>query len=239
MKYLFCFFVLFPQAINRDHWDFVVIWNVGQGSMSSYITPTQCVHVDMGGENFPQKLIENCRGKDNFLYLTHFDWDHINFVNKTYRQLDSLCLATSLPNHLKPKKIYWLSKLRHCSQSSKGIIQLQTSQFKKSNESHVYLLAEKVLITGDDPQYEEKLLVPHLEKYKNKIRYLVAGHHGSRTSTSGALLRSLVHLRMVLISARKKRYGHPHKEVLEKLKKMAVPGVNTESYGHLYIYSGN
>lgn len=68
------------------------------------------------------------------------------------------------------------------------------------------------------------------------VRVLALGHHGSRTSTSKDLLKELPNLKLAIASARKRRYGHPHRETVEALGKFKVPILSTEDWGNIVIW---
>ncbi|GAA0784890.1 DNA internalization-related competence protein ComEC/Rec2 [Marinobacterium sediminicola] len=86
-----------------------------------------------------------------------------------------------------------------------------------------------LLITGDlDMSGEYKLLSGG---HHAPVTWLVAGHHGSRDSTTGAIL-DLLAPEWVLISAGKyNRFGHPHKEVIAKLEARDIPWMVTANAG--------
>lgn len=72
------------------------------------------------------------------------------------------------------------------------------------------------MFTGDSPSAIENWLVT-LDGQSLHSDVLKAGHHGSRTSTSGEWL-SVVQPRFVVVSAGKNNsYGHPHQEVVDKI----------------------
>jgi competence protein ComEC len=66
-------------------------------------------------------------------------------------------------------------------------------------------------------------------------RWLVLGHHGSRTSTSEALLTHLSGLKQALASSRMARFGHPHAEVRTACRKHGVALISTEAWGHVIL----
>lgn len=67
------------------------------------------------------------------------------------------------------------------------------------------------------------------EKLKN-IKVLQVGHHGSKTSTSDELLK-YINVKNCVISAKKEKFGHPHEEVLNKLKEKNITIKTTELDG--------
>lgn len=69
----------------------------------------------------------------------------------------------------------------------------------------------------------------------NRIRILKCAHHGSSTSTSLPFLK-VFNPDIALISCGlNNRYGHPHKETLDKLTDMAVNVMRTDKGGQLTI----
>ena len=74
-----------------------------------------------------------------------------------------------------------------------------------------------------------------LEEYDlPDIETLVAGHHGSKTSTSEELLDALTP-EQVCISVGSNRYGHPHAEVLWKLKERGCGVYRTDLQGDIHL----
>jgi competence protein ComEC len=90
------------------------------------------------------------------------------------------------------------------------------------------------LLPGDVPEAVERLLVerhgPDL-----RARILKAGHHGSRTSTSEVFL-SAVRPELVVVSAgRRNRYGHPAREVLQRVDAAGSALARTDLEGTVVI----
>lgn len=96
----------------------------------------------------------------------------------------------------------------------------RTMQGKTTNNASV--VAEltygdaSFLFTGDAPQAVEEYLV-FLEGNKLDVDVLKAGHHGSRTSTGVALLQAASPQFVAVSAGVKNRYGHPHRETLERI----------------------
>jgi competence protein ComEC len=87
-----------------------------------------------------------------------------------------------------------------------------------------------VVLSGDLPQEQEDYVVS-LEGSALSSSILKLGHHGSRTSSSEVWLRT-IHPQVATISAGKNnRYGHPHQEVLDLLKKLNIPYLVTFQEG--------
>jgi competence protein ComEC len=90
------------------------------------------------------------------------------------------------------------------------------------------------LLTGDAPAWVEERLVAH---YGGELRadVLKAGHHGSRTASSGAFLDA-VRPELVVVSAGVRNdYGHPHGEVLRRLDARGIPVARTDRDGTVRV----
>jgi competence protein ComEC len=120
---------------------------------------------------------------------------------------------------------------------------LQKHAKKTANEvSRVFVIEKTILAPGDSTEKAEKYWAPQLTFHQinqtpeqNRIRILVLGHHGSRTSTSAALLSRLPHINAAIVSARKKKYGHPHAEVVARLRNKKIPMLLTEEWGSIHF----
>lgn len=88
------------------------------------------------------------------------------------------------------------------------------------------------LLTGDVEKEGERELLRSLEKAGiEKITVLKAAHHGSAGSTPEQLLTLLSPAYTVISCGRDNRYGHPHKELLERLEKQGTQIRITERSG--------
>lgn len=221
--------------------DLFIVWNVGQGLWTTLVTQSYCAHFDIGGEYFPKKVVPYCAQKENLVYLSHGDWDHINLLRRLNQKVTKLCLAVRPTHPLSKSKTQFLKRFKTCQNRSsidlntiQGSVASQAIVKPSANDqSNVFLLNKKILLPGDSGQKAEKLWAGMLPQ--SPIHYLIAGHHGSRSSTSTYLLSRVNQLRMVIVSARKARYGHPHKKVLQRLKKTKASVLTTEAWNHIII----
>ena len=92
------------------------------------------------------------------------------------------------------------------------------------------------LLTGDAPQKIEEYVVA-LDHASVNVDVLKAGHHGSKTSTSDTLLGWASPIYAVISAGKDNRYGHPHAEVLEKLKNSEIEIVRTDEHGTVRMKS--
>jgi competence protein ComEC len=92
------------------------------------------------------------------------------------------------------------------------------------------------LFTGDAEDDQEAHLV---ETYGSQLQadILKAGHHGSKTSTGGALLDAVDPSAVIISSAYDSRYGHPSTETLERLDARSIPTYWTGVHGDTVLVS--
>ncbi|MBP6868596.1 MAG: MBL fold metallo-hydrolase [Candidatus Pacebacteria bacterium] len=101
---------------------------------------------------------------------------------------------------------------------------------------HVVYGETEFFLSGDAPVSVEKYVV-YLEGERLESDVLKAGHHGSHTSTSDELL-AVAKPKMVVISAGKDNsYGHPHKEVVEKIQNTGATMLETSKEGTITLVS--
>lgn len=91
---------------------------------------------------------------------------------------------------------------------------------KESNDtSYVFFVTigtTRVLLMGDASVKVEQELIRVFPDLRADI--LKIGHHGSRSSTSDAFLRHVQPSIAIVSAGKDNPYGHPHKEVVERLK---------------------
>ncbi len=90
------------------------------------------------------------------------------------------------------------------------------------------------MLTGDAPKAVEEYLVSLAGDSSGKsLRsdVLKAGHHGSKTASSELFLGVVAPEYAVFSSGKDNRYGHPHKEVVDRFKRFGIPTLNTADEG--------
>lgn len=94
----------------------------------------------------------------------------------------------------------------------------------------------KFLLTGDATISNEIRLI---NEYKSSLEsdVLKLGHHGSRTSSTVEFLETVKPKISVVSAGRNNRYGHPHPEVLARLKNLKIPYLSTINEGTICLQS--
>jgi competence protein ComEC len=90
-----------------------------------------------------------------------------------------------------------------------------------------------ILLTGDISAEIERAVVPLLTPAR--IRVLKVAHHGSRTSSSSALLESWRPQFAVISCGRGNRFGHPTLEVLQRLEAIGATILRTDLEGQIEL----
>lgn len=111
---------------------------------------------------------------------------------------------------------------------------------KELSDSNNYSIVSKLvyknfdaLFTGDIEKNVEKKLVKSGIDLKSDI--LKIAHHGSKTSTSEEFLKAVDAIMAIIQMGKDNQYGHPHQEVLERLKNLRV--LQTGKHGDVEVFS--
>ncbi|RLC35675.1 hypothetical protein DRH14_00285 [Candidatus Shapirobacteria bacterium] len=98
------------------------------------------------------------------------------------------------------------------------------------------VVGKKVLLTGDAPQQVEQRLVWRGD-LNEEVDILKVSHHGSATGTSQDLLE-VIKPKMAVVGVGKNNYGHPTKEVLDRLKRADIEIRRTDMMGNVILRQG-
>lgn len=229
---LFILFITSPIAL--DEFESLTVWNVGQGQWATYRDSQSCLHFDAGGEKAPlRKIMIHCEGRRNFLFLSHDDFDHIRYTPWLVQKLHA-CWFTSESQ----KKFFKRLKvpIPNCDelQNLPQLVYAPTAKAKSANMQSFIYSHHGILFPGDAPSASEKIWSGH--RLIKSTRILMLGHHGSKTSSSELLLKNLNSLKMSVASSRRSRYGHPHFEILLRMRSHNVPALSTEDWGNIQFY---
>ncbi len=239
MKFLVALLISFwASAVSEVLVDRLIIWNVGQGLWTTIVSLDSCTHIDMGGEKINwKKLVAACGSKSkNKAAFTHFDLDHISFAEQASRRLPGFCIAVPPRGPATAEKIKTFSSFKLCAEKSTELTEINfpiVVASKKPNDHSRVFTGKTALFPGDSTSKQERIWSRFI--LPQRFKYLVLGHHGSKTSTSVKLLKALPQLRLAIASARKKRYGHPHPSVVKNLHARGVAALSTEQWNNIVI----
>lgn len=234
----------------------VTMLDVGQGQCILLCSGGYTALIDCGGssENAGDIAADYLQGlgisRLDLLILTHCHSDHANGVPELLARMDVQNLI--LPALAREESAYRGEILELAQQNGAAVTLLEDNRalsFGEStltlyaplsdggaNEEGLFVLASfddhDILITGDANSFVESLLL----KYDPlpDIEVLVAGHHGSKSSTSELLLDALTP-ETCLISVGYNTYGHPAGETLSRLAVRGIDIYRTDLMGNITI----
>ncbi|MFS0561779.1 DNA internalization-related competence protein ComEC/Rec2 [Terribacillus sp. 179-K 1B1 HS] len=254
--------VLLPYTSNTGY---VTMLDVGQGDAFVIELPYRkgIYIIDAAGsigmdfkptdKNFEQVikpyLYERGIVKVDGIFASHADHDHIGSIGKLTEKFHVDWVRTSV--HFDESKarewdkdteiIPWQAgeMLRLPGWEVQLLAPVRDKKDPNKNSLVMYtkLGGKSWLFTGDIGKDEEKELIRSYPSLRTDV--LKVGHHGSDTSTDPDFL-AFVQPKTALISAgRNNRYGHPHPEVIQALKKQNIRIWRTDTDGAVvYAFSG-
>lgn len=91
------------------------------------------------------------------------------------------------------------------------------------------------LFTGDLEEEGEKFLIATYPDLRADV--LKVAHHGSNTSSIAPFLSAIQPDVAIISAGERNRYGHPHKEVIERFEKMGIEIWRTDKQGAIsYVF---
>lgn len=207
--------------------------NVGQGDSILIRDKDKSILIDTGGnlsfDMASDVLIPFLRRKRVYgldaLILTHGDFDHDGAK-------DSLLKHFNVGSVLDKKNQfpYSLGSIR--------LENLNIYNLEGENESSLALYAEfmnkKWLFMGDAPKELELNIIKDNPNLSCDI--LKAGHHGSKTSTCEEFLDKVKPAEVIISCGEKNRYGHPNKEVIDRLTSRNIKIKRTDKEGSICYF---
>lgn len=94
----------------------------------------------------------------------------------------------------------------------------------------------KLLLCGDLEGDGEERVMEILRREQTKFDILKVSHHGSKYSTDVDFLKQAAPELAIISCGKNNRYGHPHKELLERLENAGVPFLQTPYTGAITLY---
>ena len=230
--------------------------DVGQGQSVILRSGTETALVDCGsGNNWrdagcdtaDELLTMGCRRVDRVI-LTHFDDDHINGVEHLLARMGAETLTipkaeggAALDRLLELAERYGMdvetvTEETHLPFGNGELTIFPPLGVSGSNELGLTVLASagehSFLITGDMERATEKKLIETYELPEMDV--LMAGHHGSKNSTSKELLDAVTP-GTVIISVGSNSYGHPAEDTLRRLARAGCDIYRTDRHGTVYL----
>jgi competence protein ComEC len=122
------------------------------------------------------------------------------------------------PSGLRPPPLVQPSlKLRPASREEFPPASPREAQGRSGDKGERKGVCLSLLLTGDAEAVTERQLVVEYGSELD-VDILKAGHHGSKTSSSPEFLEAVSPKAVVISAGRDNQYGHPHPDVMERLK---------------------
>ena len=196
--------------------------------------------------------------KLDYMIVSHTDRDHINGLieilervekkefrvgylmlpkilnsDHSYKKLEKLAEKANV-------KVYYIEKGMKWEKEKLKVLCLHPNKnflVSDKNECSMILSLQygffSMLLTGDVEQEGEKEILSHLKTHD----VLKIAHHGSKSSSTEKFLEKVNPKIGVISCGFNNAYGHPHKEVLERMKKRKIKLYNTSLNGAIDIIS--
>lgn len=250
---------LLPMALVADDALTVVAVNVGQGAATLLHADDATALVDCGSYYSPRGSGADVSDtmqmygwkRLDYVILTHYHEDHAGGVDELLARVrvDTLLLPrASEEEKLLHDEVIALAQrygitvcyvdaVTETTLGSAVLTVYPQLTFGRVNEEGLTVLCTEgefdLIITGDMGASTERRLISTYAL--PDIEVLMVGHHGSKTSTSRELLEML-RPEVGIISVGENSYGHPEKEVLERLAQHGCAVYRTDRSGNIVIH---
>lgn len=245
--------VLLPDRMSeQDHSGTmeVIVFDVGQGTAVLIRSGTRALLYDTGGgqpegANMATRVIlpylarQGLTGLDTFI-ISHPDLDHsagqysvlravavqrLRYGGAPARPLPGLPCVAGEAWHWPGGQIFQF------------LSPAMDVPLKRNNASCVLVVQSgryRLLLPGDIERVQEQALVQYWGKALH-TDWLLAGHHGSRTSSSWSWLKFASPHTVVVSNGYANRFGHPHPDVVRRFAMMDTQVVETWRRGAIHI----
>lgn len=194
----------------------------------------------------------------DLLVLTHPDLDHITaFPDILKRYRIETILLSGVQKENAPRYESFLSQIAQQKPSvlladptkdidlGDGLIldivwppaQISATKPSKANNTSIVIRAlfgdRRILLTGDiEEKAEREILVSGVDVRSHTLK---VPHHGSRTSSSTGFLMAVRPSLAIVSSGRDNKFGHPHKEIVDRYHSFGIPIRNTAEEGTIHL----
>ena len=229
----------------------MTVLDVGQGQSIILQSEGKAYLVDCGGSydtDAADLAAETLMSQGIFrldgIILTHYDRDHAGGLQYLLTRIpaDTLFMPDAedeagvgaMLEKLTGGSAFYVSENLVLTYGGTELTIFGPAVTNSGNESSLAVLFRAgncdILITGDRSGFGERMLLRQTELPRLEI--LVAGHHGSRTSTCAELLEA-TQPAIVVISVGDNSYGHPSDELLARLAEYGCLVYRTDYDGNI------
>ncbi len=236
--------------------------DVGQGDCTLITTSDTVILVDGGEVAEAQKIINYLKNKNinkiDCCIATHPHSDHIGSLYKVFEEFEiSDVIMPEAPEKIIPTTTTYERFLESVSQNVQNVLPAVAGENHTYGQIKIEILGPvseyddlnnisvvskiifgdtSVMLTGDAETPSEVDMLKNIHTdYSADV--LKVGHHGSKTSTSEAWLNAVSPQYAVILCGKNNDYGHPHKQLTERLKKFDIDYYRTDLAGDIVFES--
>lgn len=238
--YMLLFLLVFPNYTKIDPFGRVTFLSVGQGETAIIQRPYgKCTIVIDAYGDVVDYLNQNHIQTIDYLILTHGDYDHDKESNAILTNIVVKQLVLSIYHDESPylAEHKQIKRLKTGDKLLCGDIYLDIlgplKRYSSSNDQSLVIQTtiedSTYLFTGDiEFEAEQDLIQYYGSRLQSEI--LKVGHHGSKTSTHIAFLKTVNPSIAIVSAGISNKFGHPHPEVIEKLHNHGVTIYQTKDH---------
>ncbi|HHD2601877.1 TPA: ComEC/Rec2 family competence protein [Clostridium perfringens] len=248
------------SKVPKDSKLMISYMDVGQGDAAYIKVNGNDILIDAGPRSNSKELLEQLKAKniDDFelVIATHPHEDHIGGMVDVFKEYEVKAFYSPKITHttktyenlvkavkdegLKTKELKGGMVIDLGEGTKFEVFTPQKSEYEELNDySPIMKLSfgdTSYLFTGDAEKLAEE---EALAKYKNSLDSDVIkfGHHGSSSSSSNAFIEAVSPKYGIISCAKDNKYGHPHRETLDIIKKYNINTFRTDTDGEIILTS--
>lgn len=248
------------SKVPKDSELMISYMDVGQGDAAYIKVNGNDILIDAGPRSNFKELLEQLKAKniDDFelVIATHPHEDHIGGMVDVFKEYEVKAFYSPKITHttktyenlvkavkdegLKTKELKGGMVIDLGEGAKFEVFTPQKSEYEELNDySPIMKLSfgdTSYLFTGDAEKLAEE---EALAKYKTSLDSDVIkfGHHGSSSSSSNAFIEAVSPKYGIISCAKDNKYGHPHRETLDIIKKYNIKTFRTDTDGEIILTS--
>lgn len=248
------------SKVPEDSQLMISYMDVGQGDAAYIKVNGNDILIDAGPRSNSKELLEQLKAKniDDFelVIATHPHEDHIGGMVDVFKEYEVKAFYSPKITHttktyenlvkavkdegLKTKELKSGMVIDLGEGAKFEVFTPQKSEYEELNDySPIMKLSfgdTSYLFTGDAEKLAEE---EALAKYKTSLDSdaIKFGHHGSSSSSSNAFIEAVSPKYGIISCAKDNKYGHPHRETLDIIKKYNIKTFRTDTDGEIILTS--
>jgi competence protein ComEC len=221
-------FVIHSLPLGNGFSSQVSFINVGQGDAILIREGYHALMIDTGGS-----LSFDMAKEVDIPFLRKNHINHLDYLIASHGDFDHIGAASSLRSNFKVDHYLDSAASFPLSFGSMTLTNYNVYGGEAENEESLVIgtefMGKKWLFTGDAPVVIELAILQDHPELDCDI--LKVGHHGSNTSSCLPFLEAITPEVAIISVGKKNHYGHPSKEIIDRLTRLAIPIRRTDVEG--------